>query len=125
MRPGLVLLAGLGLSLAVCLSAASGQESGGADLARRLGCFACHSRQGSGGVQASRLDGIGSRLSPGDLQKILTYPRQVHPQAKMPSYAYLPPGEMEALVDFLKSLRGGPGDHRSPALPSNSPPNPL
>ncbi len=24
----------------------------------------------------------------------------------------------------MKELRGGPGDRRSPALPSNSPPNP-
>lgn len=105
MRPGLVLLAGLGLSLAVCLSSASGQEFKGADLAPRLGCWACHSLQGSGGVQASRLEGIGRRLSLADLQKILTYPRQVHPGAKMPSYAYLRPAEQQALLDFLGSLK--------------------
>jgi len=25
----------------------------------------------------------------------------------------------------MRILRGGPGDHKSPTLPSNSPPNPL
>jgi cbb3-type cytochrome oxidase cytochrome c subunit len=99
------LIAGLGLSLASFLTSAAGQESRGADWAGRLGCWACHSREGQGGNQASRLDGIGSRLSPGDLQKILTYPRQLHPGAKMPSYAYLPPHEHQALLDFLGSLK--------------------
>lgn len=124
MKTRLGLVAVPGLILSWFLTAAPGQEAGGFDLARRLGCFACHSWQESGGGQASRLDGVGSRLTPGDLQKILTYPRQLHPGAKMPSYAYLRPGEMKALVDFLRSLRGGPGERSSPALPSNSPPHP-
>ncbi len=75
------------------------------DLARRLGCFACHSLQGQGGNLATALDGIGARLSPQKLQIALTYPRQLHPLAKMPSYAYLPPAEQEALVKYLESLK--------------------
>lgn len=105
MRIRVGVIAALGLSLAFFLNPASGQESGGADLAGRLGCFACHSLNSAGGGHASPLDGLGARLSPGDLQKILTYPRRVHPGAKMPSYAYLPPAELQALLDFLGSLK--------------------
>ncbi len=75
------------------------------DLARRLGCFACHSLKGEGGNLAAPLDGIGGRLSPEKLQIALTYPRQLHPGAKMPSYAYLPQIEQEALVKYLETFK--------------------
>jgi hypothetical protein len=75
------------------------------DLARRLGCFACHALNGEGGNLAAALDGVGGRLSPQQLQITLTYPRQLHPGAKMPSYAYLPPSEQEALVNYMESLK--------------------
>lgn len=93
----------LGLALAIawgCSSAAT-EPLSGPDLARRLGCFACHALNGAGGAAASRLDGVGGRLTPAELQETLAQPRRRHPQAKMPSYAYVRPGEMRALVDFL------------------------
>ena len=101
-----MLLAGL----LVLLLAGSGswgqpQEPRIPDLARRLGCFACHSLKGEGGNFATALDGIGARFSPEKLQIAITYPRQLHPLAKMPSYAYLPPAEQKALVKFMESLR--------------------
>lgn len=74
------------------------------ELAQRLGCFACHAPKAKGGV-AAPLDGIDARLSPQDLHLVLTYPRRLHPGAKMPSYAYLPREEREALVDFLVQWR--------------------
>lgn len=75
------------------------------DLASRLGCFACHALQGQGGNLAPPLDGVGARLSPQKLQIALTHPRQLHPGAKMPSYAYLPPQEQEVLVKYMESLK--------------------
>ena len=97
------LVAGVGLSLAWGLSAASAQEMGAADLARRLGCFACH---GEGpGYRAPALEGVGARLPRAQLQVVLTQPRQLYPGAKMPSYAYLPAEERQALVDFLSNLK--------------------
>jgi len=77
----------------------------GAELAGRLGCLACHSLQGQGGKLAAPLDGVGARLTPRELGIALAYPRLRRPQAKMPSYAYLPPVEQEVLVKFLESLR--------------------
>ncbi len=74
----------------------------GADLARRLGCFACHGK--GPGHPAPSLDGICSRLTREQLQVVLVQPRRLYPRAKMPSYAYLPEGERQALLDFLERL---------------------
>lgn len=93
-----------GLTLLFALAAAPAPEVSAPELAQRLGCWACHSLSGRGGQQAAALDQIGARLSPEDLHAVLTHPRSRHPQAKMPSYAHLRPWEMQALVDYLKSL---------------------
>jgi len=99
----------LGVALAVLLAcswaASPAQEFPGADLAGRLGCFACHSLKGQGGNGAVSLDGVATRLSPRQLQLAITYPRQLHARAKMPSYAYLPPAEQEALVHYLETFK--------------------
>jgi mono/diheme cytochrome c family protein len=97
-----MLLAGLGLLLAPGIVSAQG--SSGPELAGRLGCFACHALNGRGGTSAAALDGVGARLTPAQLDTILTYPRQIHPRAKMPSYAYLPARERQALAEFLQKL---------------------
>ena len=81
------------------------QEPRTADLARRLGCFACHGQPGPGDNRAAPLQGVGSRLTPRELRTALAFPRQLHPGAKMPSYAYLPPAEQEELVNFLKTFK--------------------
>jgi mono/diheme cytochrome c family protein len=101
LRP--LLLAALGLLLAGALASAG--EPPAPELAARLGCFACHSLHGRGGKLALPLDGAGARLTPAQLAQVLTRPRQIHPGAKMPSYAYLPGPERQALVDFLKQLK--------------------
>lgn len=99
------LVAGLGLALAGWLTAAPlmAQEAAAPELARRLGCFACH---GQGRDYPARsLQGAGSRLTREQLHTALTQPRQLHPGAKMPSYAYLPAAERRALLDFLANLK--------------------
>lgn len=96
-------VAALGL-LAACTWAPA-QEPWAPDLARRLGCFACHSLAGRGGKTAASLDRVGTRLTPAQVETILTHPRKLHPGAKMPSFAYLPAGERQALADFLQSLK--------------------
>jgi mono/diheme cytochrome c family protein len=97
------LVAGVGLSLTCGPSLAPAQEAVAPDLARRLGCFACH---GEGrGYRAQSLEGVGARLPREQLQVVLSQPRKLHPGAKMPSYAYLPAEERQALVDFLSNLK--------------------
>jgi hypothetical protein len=100
----------MGLALALLLSACPGsrvqaQGPQGAELAGRLGCLACHALNGPGGKLAAPLDGVGTRLTAGELAIAIAYPRQRHPGAKMPSYAYLPLAEQAALVEFLQSLK--------------------
>jgi cbb3-type cytochrome oxidase cytochrome c subunit len=99
----------LGLALAMLLACswswAQAPEPQGAELAQRLGCFACHSREGPPESRATPLNGVGARLTPRQLRLALTLPRQLHPRAQMPSYAFLPPAEQEALVQYLKSLK--------------------
>ena len=100
----------MGLALAVLLatgleSRAQTQGPQGADLAGRLGCLACHSHNGPGDKPAAPLNGVGARLTAGELAQSIAYPRQRHPRAKMPSYAYLPPPEQAALVEFLQTLK--------------------
>ncbi len=104
MKLAAALACGAGLSLILVLSAALALEKGGAvDLARRLGCFACH---GEGkGFRARSLQGVGARLNREQLQIVLSQPRQLYPGAKMPSYAYLPAAERQELLDFLVNLR--------------------
>ena len=99
----------MGVALAFLLacpgSRAQAPGPPGPELAGRLGCLACHSLQGQGGKLAAPLNGVGGRLTPRELGIAIAYPRQRHPGAKMPSYAYLPPMEQEALVNFLKTLK--------------------
>jgi hypothetical protein len=99
----------MGLALALLLasqgSRAQVQRPPGAELAGRLGCLACHALNGLGGKLAAPLDGVGARLTAGELAIAIAYPRQRHPRAKMPSYAYLPPIEQAALVEFLQNLK--------------------
>jgi mono/diheme cytochrome c family protein len=103
------IFAAVGLALALLLaspfSRAQAQEPQGAELAGRLGCLACHALTGPGGKFTTSLDGVGARLTPRELGVSIAYPRQRHPRAKMPSYAYLPPREQAALVNFLESLK--------------------
>ncbi len=97
------LAAWVGFVLAAWLGAAGAQETAGAELARRLGCFACH---GQGRDYAAKpLNGVAARLSCEQLQVVLTQPRKLYPGAKMPSYAYLPDAERRALLDFMESLK--------------------
>jgi mono/diheme cytochrome c family protein len=98
---------GLALALLLVFPASRAQAQGpqGAELSGRLGCLACHALNGSGGKLAAALDGVGTRLTAGELAIAIAYPRQRHPRAKMPSYAYLPPMEQAALVEFLQTLK--------------------
>ena len=97
----------MGLALACLLAACPGsraqaQGPQGAELAGRLGCLACHTPEGK---LAAPLDGVGTRLTAGELAIAIAYPRQRHPRAKMPSYAYLPHMEQTALVEFLQTFK--------------------
>jgi cbb3-type cytochrome oxidase cytochrome c subunit len=83
---------------------AQGRDCGRVSLAGRLGCLVCHA-PAKPGSRTAPLTGVGRRLTPHKLRLALTQPRQLHSGAAMPSYAYLPPAEQEALVKYLQSLQ--------------------
>ena len=56
----------LAFLLACPFSRVQAQGPPGAELAGRLGCFACHSLKGQEGKLAAPLDGVGARLTPGN-----------------------------------------------------------
>lgn len=98
---------GLALAFLLACPASRAETPGpeGAELAGRLGCLACHALNGHGGKLGAPLDGVGARLTPQELAIAIAEPRQRHPRAKMPSYAYLPRLEQEAVVKFLETLK--------------------
>ena len=78
--------------------------SPGAALFQEKGCFACHRLYGTGGESGPELTHAGSRLSYEVIEKVLTDPRSVNPQATMPP----PPlshEQRDQLASFLTGMK--------------------
>lgn len=78
--------------------------SPGATLFREKGCFACHGLDGTGGDAGPELTHVGSRLDYERIERILTDPSAVNPQATMPP----PPlshEERDKVAQFLAELK--------------------
>jgi mono/diheme cytochrome c family protein len=76
----------------------------------RHGCAGCHAIAGEGNPRFP-LDGVGARLAPPALRDWIVASEAVRPQLPASAarlkqrYAALPPEELQALVDYLASLR--------------------
>jgi mono/diheme cytochrome c family protein len=90
----------LGFVLAGSLTGAGAQEPSGADLVKRLNCHACHALAGQGGKRGPAWDGLGQRLTAAAIKKQI-----VAPQGRMPNFAHLKPGELDAVVEYLQGLK--------------------
>jgi nitric oxide reductase subunit C len=78
--------------------------SPGATLFQEKGCFACHRVNETGGLLGPDLTRVGSRLPRETIEKVLTDPRSVKPDAIMPPAA-LAREEIDALARFLAELK--------------------
>ena len=74
-------------------------------------CQMCHQIAGTGN-KANPLDGVGAKLSGGDIRLWITHPMDMTAKAKstkkppMPNkYGSLPPADLDALVAYLSSLK--------------------
>lgn len=67
-------------------------------------CQTCHSIEGVGGKR-SALDGVGSRLGREDLRQWIVAPSRMNPKVRKPSYARMAEADLDALVEYLASLR--------------------
>jgi hypothetical protein len=82
------------------LPAPSGTEDG-RGVATRAGCLACHmfGENGNDGP-GQDLTHVGARLDRAALERVLR-----DPPSPMPSFASLPSGDFDALVDYLAALK--------------------
>lgn len=86
--------------LAVGLKTSQAQGPSGQDLVGRLNCQGCHALAGQGGKLGPSLDGVGQRLAPEAMKKLL-----VSPHGGMPNFAHLKPEELDAVVAYLSGLK--------------------
>jgi mono/diheme cytochrome c family protein len=86
--------------LAAGVNASQAWGPSGQDLVKRLNCQGCHTLAGQGGKLGSTLNKVGQRLAPEAIKKQL-----VLPPGGMPNFAYLKPGELEAVVTYLSGLK--------------------
>ncbi|MFA5514704.1 MAG: c-type cytochrome [Desulfuromonadales bacterium] len=80
-------------------------DARGDELVKSLGCKGCHQLGGSGGTLGPALDTIGKRMEKEQLRKQLLDPKALNAKSMMPSYQRLSPSELQALVDYLDSLK--------------------
>ncbi|RLA87473.1 MAG: hypothetical protein DRG58_10605 [Deltaproteobacteria bacterium] len=77
----------------------------GQELFQRLGCRSCHTLANTGGKIGPALDNVGQRLARSDLEQQLTRPASRQPRTGMPSFAFLKPAELSALINYLQTLK--------------------
>lgn len=76
----------------------------GQEVYRRLGCPACHSIAGVGNPRHP-LDGVGERLGTDDLMKWIIAPATMKPGVRKPPYDGTPQDDLDAVVEYLSTLR--------------------
>jgi len=92
--------------IADSLTGAEGDAAAGAKLfvEPRTGCAGCHGMPGAAGIRsASDLDGVGGRLSAGEIRLWIVAPQVLQPDTGMP--AYYAAGQRSGAED---PLYGGP-----------------
>lgn len=103
--------AAVGLLLAAAGRADAAPEDGARIFAAQK-CAMCHSIAGKGNSKGS-LDGVGTRLAAADVRLWLVSPKEMADKQKaarkppMKSFAALPKEDLDALVSYLMSLKGG------------------
>lgn len=68
-------------------------------------CQACHSVAGAGNRRYP-LDAVGSTLSEDAIRKWIVAPREMNPTVRKRAYDKLSKPDLDALVAYLKTLRG-------------------
>ena len=83
----------------------------GAELYTSQKCMACHAISGKG-TKNNPLDGVGAKLSAGDIREWIVSPIEMAAKAKSTKkppmqnrYAKLPAADIDALVAYMQSLK--------------------
>lgn len=68
-------------------------------------CAMCHVVNGKGGKIGPELTKIAAKLKDADLKTQLENPKKANPSSSMPSFKTLPKADMDALLEYLKTLK--------------------
>jgi len=99
----------MGIMLSLCMSLALADESTkplekGKEVYATQHCSMCHSIAGKGNPRTP-LDDVGSKLTPEQLKKYVTSPKEMKADSKMKAYPSLPAADLDALVSYLSTLK--------------------
>ena len=88
------------MTFLLAVTAAAADAPKGKELVQANGCTNCHKIEGKGGNVGPDLSSIGSRLSEEQIRQKL-----VNPPPGMPSFKNLPKEKVDAMADYLASLK--------------------
>lgn len=99
-----VLLPVVGLVFGLMVTPAMAQADKGKEVYAANKCQMCHMIDGVGSKRAP-LDGVGSKLSKDDIRKWIVSPSEMNAKVKKPSFAKIAAADLDALVDYLATLK--------------------
>jgi mono/diheme cytochrome c family protein len=103
MNPVFVILAPVAAGLLLTASVARAEIKGEQVFSRN--CTMCHVVNGKGGSIGPDLTKVSSRLSAGDIKAQFENPKKKNSASSMPAFRTLPKAEMDALMEYLKTLK--------------------
>jgi mono/diheme cytochrome c family protein len=68
-------------------------------------CAECHSINGAGGSGGPNLTYVGSKRSREFLHAQIREPKKINSNTNMPSFKEMPEKDMDALLDYLQSMK--------------------
>ena len=106
MKPAMIIVLGaaliiIGVAIALSLDETTNH---GQEVYAMQKCALCHSISGIGGKKMA-LDGVGSRLKPDAIRKMIRNPKEMKPDTAMKSYPNLPEKDLNDLVAYLVTLK--------------------
>jgi cytochrome c2 len=102
-----VIVTSFGLALAgvsLALADEGGPADKGAEVFHAQHCTMCHAIAGKGNPKTP-LDGVGSKLSAEEIRKWIVSPKEMKADTRMKAFPNLPAEDLDALVDYLSSLK--------------------
>lgn len=92
------------LAASMLVTVVAHAESKGEQLFKQK-CAMCHLVKGKGGAIGPELTKVTSRLKEGDIKSQLENPKKRNASSLMPSFKTLSKPDMDALLEYLKTLK--------------------
>jgi len=92
------------LAAVALMAAESGAEGKGEQIFKQK-CTMCHVVKGAGGKIGPDLTKIAAGMKENDIKLQLENPKKKNPSSSMPSFKTLPKADMDALLEYMKTLK--------------------